>query len=70
MADRRLALAAAVRVIAGVHNRTANGRTNALVTGLTCLTELDGVMLDIADLTDCRLAVKADLSYLTGGETG
>ena len=69
MTDRRLALAAAVRVIAGVHNRTADSGTETFVAGLTGFAELDCVVLNVADLTDCRLAIKADLSYLTGGKT-
>ena len=50
-------LTTTVRVIARVHYGTADCRTNAEVTGLTCLTDLNGVVLDVADLTDCSLAV-------------
>ena len=69
MTDGRLTFTTTVRVIAGVHYGTANCRTNALMSGLTCLTEVDCVVLDIADLTDCCLTVKADKSYLTGGKS-
>ena len=69
MTDRRSAFTTTVRVIAGVHDRTADGRTDTLVTGLTCLTNLNGIMLDVSDLTDSCLAVETDDSDLTGGQT-
>ncbi len=67
--DRRLTFTTTVRVIARVHYGTADCRTNAEVTGLTCLTDLNGVVLDVADLTDCSLAVGTDISHFAGGET-
>ena len=39
------------------------------MTGLTCLTDLNGIMLDVTDLTDCSLAVQSYEANLTGGET-
>ena len=41
MTDGRTTLTTTVGVIAGVHDRTANGGTNALVAGLTGLTNLN-----------------------------
>ena len=66
MTDGRLTLTTTVGVIAGVHDGTANCGTNALVSGLTCLTDLNGVVVDIADLTDNCLTVKANEANLTG----
>ena len=69
MTDGRLALTTTVGVIAGVHNGTADGGTDALVTGLTGLTNLDGVVLVVTNLTDGSLAVQTDNANLTGGQT-
>ena len=43
--DGRSALTTAVGVVAGVHYRTAYGRTDTAMTGLTGLTELNGLVL-------------------------
>ena len=69
MTDGRLTFTTTVGVIAGVHYRTANGRSDTLVAGLTCLTNLNGVMLDVTNLADCSLAVESDDSYLAGRKT-
>ena len=68
MSDRGLTFTAAVRVVTRVHDRTADCRADTLVTGLTGFTDLDGIMLNVTDLTDSRLAVEADDPDLTGGE--
>jgi len=39
------------------------------VTGLTCLTDLYGVVLDITDLADCCLAVQADDADFARGKS-
>ena len=67
--DRGASLTASVRVIARVHNGTANCRTDTLVTGLTCFTDLNGVVLDVADLTDGSAAVHTDVTDFAGGQT-
>ena len=55
-ADRRLAFTAAVGVVAGVHDRAANGGTEALVTGFTGFTYIYVDMIDIAvRLLPCSL---------------
>ena len=66
MTDRAAALTTTVGVIAGVHDRTADSRANTLMSGLTCLTDLDILMLKVADLTNGCLAVQADEANLTG----
>ena len=58
-----------MRVIAGVHYGTADCRTNAHVSLLTCLTDLNSVVLDVADLSDGCLALKTDITNLAGGES-
>ena len=40
-----------------------------LVAGLTGLTDLNGVVLEVTDLTDGSLAVQTDDADLTGGQT-
>ena len=57
MTDGRTTLTTTVGVIAGVHDGTADGGTEALMAGLTGLTNLDGVVLEVTDLTDGGLAV-------------
>ena len=39
------------------------------MTGLTCLTDLNGVVLDVADLTDGSAAVHTDVTDFAGGQT-
>jgi hypothetical protein len=58
-----------VRVITGVHYRTANGGTDTLVASLTCLTKLNSLVLKVAYLTDSCLALKTNDTNLTGGES-
>ena len=36
---------------------------------LTSLTDLNGIMLDVTNLTDCSLAIKTNDSYFTGGKS-
>ena len=69
MTDGRTTLTTTVGVIAGVHDRTANSRTNALVSGLTSLTNLNSVMVGVTDLTDGSLAVQTNDTNFTGGES-
>jgi hypothetical protein len=69
MTDGRTTLTTTVGVIAGVHDGTADSGTEALMAGLTGLTDLDGVVLEVADLTDGGLAVQTDDADLTGGQT-
>ena len=64
--DRGLAFTTTVGVIAGVHYRTTNGRTDTLVTGLTCFTNVDGVVFDVRNLTNGSLAVESDVAELAG----
>ena len=52
-ADRALALTAAVRVVVRVHDGAADGGSPAEVTAAACLTDLDILVVNVADLTDC-----------------
>ena len=67
--DGGLAFTTAVRVVARVHDGTADCRADTHMTLLTCFTDLDILMLEVADLTDCRLAVEGNESYLAGGKS-
>ena len=67
--NRGLTLTTAVRVIAGVHYGTANGGTDTLMTGLTGLTKLNGLVLNVTNLADRCLALKTNDANLTGGKT-
>src|SRR5699024_7700358 len=62
--DRRLAFTTAVRVIVGVHDRTADRGTDTEVTGLACLADADDLVLKVADLTDGRAAHCGDETHL------
>ena len=68
-ADGGLSFTAAVGVVAGVHDRAANGGTDALVTGLTGFTYIYIDMIDIADLTNGCGAVYRNISHFSRGET-
>ena len=68
-ADRRLTFTTAVGVIVGVHDGTANGGTEAHVTGATRFTELDVYGIDVADLTDGCFAAEGNESNFTAGKT-
>ena len=68
-ADGRLAFTTAVRMVVGVHDRTSYGRSDALVTGASCLTEVNILMIDVAYLTDGSHAVKGDPSHLARGKS-
>ena len=68
MADRGLALTTAVRVVAGVHNRTADGRPPAHVAFPAGLADGDVLVVDVADLADGRLALRGEVAQLAGGE--
>src|SRR5207253_3327013 len=52
----RLALAAAVRVVDGVHRRAAHGRTNAPPAAAPRFAPGDVLVVDVADLPDRRPA--------------
>ena len=59
-----LALAAAVRVVDRVHDRTTDGRTNAGPAVTTGLTDLDVGVLSVANLTDGGAAGDEDATHL------
>ena len=65
MTDGRTSFTTTVRVIAGVHYRTANGRTDTLVTGLTCFTNLNGIVLNVTYLTNGCFAIETNALYLS-----
>ena len=65
-ANGRLTFTTAVGVVAGVHYRTSYSRSDALVTSASCLTEVNVLVVDVADLTDGSHAANSDLSHLAG----
>ena len=69
MADRALAFAAAVRMVARVHDRTADGRADALMTLAAGLAELLVGMVEIADLADGGHAVDRNIAELAARKT-
>ena len=62
-----LALAAAVGVVNGVHDSTADGRTDAAQAVTTGLTNADVGVLSVADLTDGGTAGEKHATHLAGG---
>ena len=66
MTDGRFTFTAAVRVIVGVHDRTAHRRTGTEVTGLTRFAHADDLVFEISDLTDRRLASHGNESHFAG----
>ena len=69
LADRALAFAAAVRVVAGVHDAAAHGRADAHVTLAACFTDLDVRVVDVADLADRGFRVHRNESHFAAGQT-
>ena len=61
MTNRRFAFAAAVRVVARGHDRTADGRADPHVAFAAGLADGDVGVVNIADLADAGDAVEADL---------
>ena len=68
MSDGSLTFTTAVRVIAGVHDGAADGRTPTHVTLAAGLTDLNVLVVEIADLTDAGSAVHANIANLSGGQ--
>ena len=67
--DRRLAFSTAVRVVAGVHNRSANGRPYAHVALSARLAQVHVFVINVSYLTDGSHAVGGNVTHLTGGES-
>ena len=66
--DRGFALTAAVRVVAGVHDRAADGRADAHVAGPAGLADRDVAVVDVADLADGGHAADRDVPQFAGGQ--
>src|SRR5262245_22928238 len=64
----RLALAAAVRVVDGVHRGAAHGRTLAAPTAAAGLAAGDVLVVEVSDLADGRAAGERDAAQLSRGE--
>ena len=64
-----LALAAAVRVVAGVHDNAADGRTHAHVAHTARLAQANVLMVGVAHGADGRLRAQRQLAHFAGGET-
>ena len=69
MANRRLAFAAAVRVVVRVHDGAADRRADAHVAGTAGLADVDVLMVDVADLADDCDAIRADETDFAGRQT-
>ena len=67
--DRRFTFTTTVRMVAWVHNRTANGRSPAHMTFSAGFTDADIFVVDIADLSNGSNAVYRNISQLTGRQT-
>lgn len=67
--DRALALTAAVRVVVRVHDGAADGGSPAEVTAAACLTDLDILVVNVANLADCCHAGSGNVSQLARGQT-
>src|SRR5699024_4261222 len=68
-ANRALAFAAAVGVVAGVHDGTADGGPPAHVALTAGLAEVDVLMIHVADLADGGDAVQGHVAHLAAGQT-
>src|SRR4029079_1608424 len=62
----RLALAAAVRMVDGVHRRAAHRGTLALPAAPACPASRDVLVVDVADLADRGAAGEPDAAHLAG----
>ena len=69
MTNRGAAFAAAVRVVAGVHDRTAAARAHAHVTLAAGLAQVDILMVKVGNDADRRNAVQRDIAHLARGQT-
>ena len=67
-ADGGFALAAAVRMVVGVHDRTTDSRSPAHVAFPAGFADRDVLMVDVADLADAGVAVDVDVALFAGGE--
>ena len=67
--DTSLTFTTTVRMVVGVHYRTAYGRTDAHVTFSTSFTNIDQSMLAIAYNADSCAAGDGNHSHLSGGKT-
>src|SRR5262249_55433214 len=68
-ATRRLALAAAHRVIHRIHRDAADRRIPALPAVASCLADRDVLVLDVADLPHHRAAVHMEAPHFPRGQT-
>ena len=66
MSDRALAFAAAVRVVAGVHNGTADRGFNSEIPRLTRFAEMNNLVFDVAYLSDSSSAFNGNESHFSG----
>ena len=66
-ADGGTALAAAVGMVVGVHDRATNGGTPTHVTLTASLTNVDVLVLDVTNLADGGVAVGTNDADLAGG---
>ena len=69
MTDRALTFTTAGGVVVRVHDGTADGRTDAHVALAAGLTDVNVLVIDVADLADDGHAVRADNAHFAGGHT-
>src|SRR5699024_7841953 len=63
--NRRAPLTTTVRVVVGVHCRTTNVRALAHVTAASSLTDLEVLMIHVANLTKCGHAAEVNHANFT-----
>src|SRR5699024_4119432 len=67
--DTGLAFTTTMRMVVGVHNRTADSRADTHVTFPSCFTDVNQVVVAVADHTNSRTAGNRNHSHLAGGKT-
>ena len=65
--NRALALAAAMRMVAGVHDHTADGGTDAHVTHTAGLAQANVLLVGVAHGADGGLSVQGQLAHFARG---
>src|SRR5699024_7269987 len=66
--DTGLAFTTTMRMVVGVHNRTADCRSDTHVTLASSFTDVDKVVVAVANYADRSAAYKGNHSHLAGGK--
>src|SRR5260221_6840899 len=67
--NRRATLATTMRMVARIHNRSAHLGPATHPALPSSLTDSDVLVIEVADLADCRQAINKHLAHLTGWHT-